>query len=80
MLLPALRSDRLHELHGSQDYKVAIIEGTSVGSMQCRHGLHPIYSLFNLAAHSCADTSSSSIVATASLIIERKFIRGCGKV
>lgn len=27
-----------------------------------------------------ADTSSGKVVGTASLLVERKFIRGCGKV
>jgi hypothetical protein len=31
-------------------------------------------------AYACADISRQQVVGTASLIVERKFLRGCGKV
>ena len=72
---------RFEEIDSSPDYKIVVIEGG--GLLSPRFAACPRVQAccaLTLTVASCADPEKGKIIATASLLIERKFIRSCGKV
>ena len=72
---------RFEEINLSPDYKTVVIEGApSLTLKECCTVLSWSARSSIDAFPSCADSEKQRIIATATLLIERKFIRGCGKV